>query len=165
MKDRTKANVHTAYVGESKAVFRLRAFAKKADEEDYPQLARLFRAIAESESVHAENYFRLLEEVGTSEENVKRCFETEMAISERTYPKFLKEAIADQEPAALWFFECAVNTEARHAKLYRFAAQHMVMDRLVSYYVCQNCGWTADEKCPDQCPNCGKLKDFFKEIN
>jgi len=66
-KTKTRENLEIAFVGEIKAYFRLLSFAKKAEEEGYPQIAALFRAVAEAEFVHARNYFSLIEKVGTTE--------------------------------------------------------------------------------------------------
>jgi len=71
------------------------AFAKKADEEGYPQVARLFRAVATAEGVHAREHFTLLEKVKSTEENLKSSFEKETFVNEVTYPAFLKDAWAD----------------------------------------------------------------------
>jgi rubrerythrin len=160
----TRKNLEKAFIGEVKAHFRLLSFAKKADEEGYPQIALLFRAVAEAEAVHARNYFSLLETVGATEENLKRSFENETFVSELAYPEMLKQAWKDEDKAAIWWFTAARNAEERHAKLYKYALEHMISDRMTVYYVCTHCGWVEDATCPDACPNCGKDKSWFKLV-
>ncbi len=154
MKDRSNDNIQRAFTGEAKAYFRLRAFAKKAEEEGYPQIAALFRAISEAEKVHAEKHFALLEKVKSTEENLKDSFEKESFVNEVTYPEFLQQAWAEEEHAAIRALTLARNAEERHAKFYKAALTHMIADREVTYLVCPNCGWVEESARPETCPNC-----------
>lgn len=159
-----KALMTEAFLGEARAHFRLLAYAQRADEEGYPQLARLFRAIAEAERVHARNHASLLDSVGSTEENLQAAFHSETFVNEVAYPRLLREAWALDDKAAIWFLTAARNAEERHAKLYKMALQHMVADRLSVYFVCDNCGWVAEDAAPDLCPNCGKPAASFRRM-
>jgi len=163
-KTKTRENLEIAFVGEIKAYFRLLSFAKKAEEEGYPQTAALFEAVAEAEFVHARNYFSLIEKVGTTEENLKRSFENETFASELAYPEMIKQAWQDDDKAAIWWFTAARNADERHAKLYKYAINHMLSERMTVYYVCTHCGWIEDGLLPEKCPNCGKDREWFKKI-
>lgn len=153
-----------AFLGEARAHFRLLAYARKADEEGYPQIARLFRAIAEGERVHAQNHASLLEDVGSTEENLQAAFASESFVNQVAYPKLLQEAWALDDKAAIWFLTSARNAEERHARLYKMALQHMISDRMPMYLVCQNCGWVAEDAAPEKCPNCGRSAESFRQI-
>jgi rubrerythrin len=157
-------NLLEAFVGEAKAYFRLLAFAKKAEEEGYPQIAALFQAISLAEKVHAEQHFSLLEKVKSTEENLKYSFEKETFVNEVAYPQYLRQAWADEDKEAIWAFTSARNAEERHAKLYKAALTHMVADREVAYFVCSNCGWVEESICPEVCPNCGKTSDHCIQV-
>ncbi|MGA7876352.1 MAG: rubrerythrin family protein, partial [Desulfoferrobacter sp.] len=141
MTEATLENLTQAFIGEAKAYFRLKAFADKADEEGYPQIAALFRAIATAESVHAQRHFELLEKVKSTEENLKSSFEKETFVNQVAYPEFLRQAWADEDKKAVWAFTSARNAEERHAKLYKETLTHMVADRETVYFVCTYCGW------------------------
>ena len=94
MQEKTKNNVYTAFIGEAKAYFRLLSYAEKADEEQEPQIALLFRAIAEAEKVHATKQLNLLKDllVKDTDTNLENSFQREKSVSENTYPEFIKDA-------------------------------------------------------------------------
>ena len=92
MDDRMKEALHEAYTGEAKASLRLKIYAKKAEEEGYLQIAKLFRAIAASEEIHGERALRVLREIGTTEENLQESFESETNVAQLAYEKYLKLA-------------------------------------------------------------------------
>jgi rubrerythrin len=156
-----------AFAGESKAYIRNTAFAKQADQEGYPQIARLFRAVAEAEKVHAEEYLKYLEGVvKDTESNLKAAFENEIRAKTDFYPEFIKEAMALKREDVAWSFIRSRDVEDRHAKLYKDALAAMVSDKEVPYHVCQVCGYVfEDELLPDQCPVCGAKKEKFKRVN
>lgn len=166
MKERTRNNVHTAFVGEAKAYFRLSAYAEKAEEEDVPQVALLFRAIAEAERVHATRHMNLLKDmiVKDTDTNLEKSFQQEKSISENEYPKFYDEAEEDGEDAAALVFSQARDAESYHAKLYDQAIYHVIRDEVKAYHVCQVCGYVTDAQLPDICPVCGAPKEKFKTL-
>ncbi len=167
MKTKTKDNVYTAFVGEAKAYFRLTAFAEKADEEDVPQIAMLFRAIADAERVHATRHLRLIKDVMVkdTDTNLEKSFQHEKSVSENQYPDFIKDAEDDGEKAAALTFSQARDAEIFHAKLYERAIYHVIKDVIKDYHVCQVCGYVVDNKIPDKCPICNAPKEKFKTID
>ena len=106
MKPKTKENVHQAFIGEAKAYFRLLAYAERAEEEDVPQVALLFRAIAEAERVHANRQMNLVKDliVKDTDTNLENSFQREKSVSENVYPDFLKDAEDEGETAAALAF-------------------------------------------------------------
>ena len=166
MKEKTKKNIYTAFIGEAKAYFRLLAYAEKADEEKIPQIALLFRAIAEAERVHATRQLNLVKDmiVKDTDTNLEKSFQREKSVSENEYPKFLKEAEDEGEKAAALVFSHARDAESFHAKLYERAIYHVIKDIVKTYHVCQVCGYVTDKKLPDKCPICGAPKEKFKSI-
>jgi len=166
MKEKTKKNIYKSFIGEAKAYFRLLAYAEKADEEKVPQIALLFRAIAEAERVHATRQLNLVKDmiVKDTDTNLEKSFQREKSISENEYPKFLKEAEDEDEKAAALVFSHARDAESFHAKLYERAIYHVIKDIVKAYHVCQVCGYVTDKKLPVNCPICGAPKEKFKSI-
>ncbi len=164
MTDKTRANVEAAFVGEAKAYFRLLAFAGKADEEGYPQVAKLFRAVAAAEAVHAKSHFELLEKVRSTEENLIFSFEKETFVNRVAYPEFLKQAWADEDKLAVWYFTKARNAEERHAHLYKLAISDMASEKETRYFVCSYCGWVETQERPEKCSNCGRAQELYNEV-
>jgi rubrerythrin len=167
LKDGTRSNLYKAFAGEAKAHIRLLAFARKAEEEGFAQIARLFRAIAAAEEVHAGNHLRLLGEnvIRTTEENLAYSFEMETTINEVTYPLFITEAEREGEQAAVLSFSAVRDVEEGHARLYKKAMDHLLQDEVSEYYVCGVCGYTSDGVLPDQCPICGADSEAFRRID
>ncbi len=166
MKEKTKKNVETAFVGEAKAYFRLLAYAEKADEEEIPQMALLFRAIAEAERVHATRNLNLVKDlvVKDTDTNLEKSFQREKTVSENIYPDFIKEAEDEGETAVAQVFSYARDAETYHAKLYERAIYDVIKDKVNAYYVCQVCGYVTDKKAPEKCPVCGAPKEKFKAV-
>jgi rubrerythrin len=138
----------------------LLAFARKADEEGYPQIAKLFRAVAAAEGVHAERHLRLLGEavVKSTDENLQSSFDRETTVNQVYYPQFIQEAEEEGEQAAALTFSQAREV---HAKLYKRALGAMIRDETHDYYVCQVCGYVAEREPPDQCPICNAKRERF----
>jgi len=167
MKEKTTENVKAAFVGEAKAYFRLMAFAEKAKEEEIPQIALLFRAIAEAERVHATRHLNLLKDVVVkdTDTNLEKSFQSEKTVSENVYPDFIKIAQDEGEEAVATTFSHARDAETYHAKLYERAMYNVIKDEVKAYHVCQVCGYVTDKKPPDTCPICGAPKESFKTID
>jgi rubrerythrin len=165
MGERTRRNLEEAFLGEAKAHFRLKAFAKKADDDGYHAVARLFRAVAEAEGVHAANHFARLNRVGETQDNLKASFEKETFVNEVAYPRLLKEAWAEEEKDAVWTLTKARNVEERHARLYRTALSRMTVETLPVYFVCGICGWIAEGGAPVSCPNCEGPGEEFRRVD
>ena len=166
MQERTRDNIYKAFVGEAKAYFRLLAYAQKADEEGVPQVALLFRAIAEAERVHATRHLNSLKEVivKDTDANLEASFQQEKAISENTYPDFIQQAEEDGEKAAAIAFTQARDAETFHAKLYERAIMNVIKNVVKAYHICQVCGYVTEKKIPKRCPVCGAPQEKFKTI-
>ncbi len=161
---KTLENLKAGFVAESQAHQRNLAFALKADQEGYPQVAKLFRAIAEAEGIHAFNHLRLLGGVDSTQENLESAFERENLASS-TYPLFIREANEEDDRHVATVFSYSRDVEREHAKLYKKALEHMVSESETEYYVCGVCGYVSDGVLPDECPVCGAPKDKFRTVS
>jgi len=160
----TTENLKAAFAGESQANRKYTAFARKADEEGYPQAAKLFRAAAEAETVHALKHLEVLGEVGTTMDNLKEAIIGETYEFERMYPDFIAEAKEDGNMRAQMSFDNANAVEMIHAQLYKKAFDNLDNFEVVDYYVCQVCGNTVEREAPETCPICGAPKTRFMLI-
>ncbi len=160
---KTLKNLKDGFVAESQAHQRNLAFALKAEEESYRQVARLFRAVAEAEGVHAFNHLRLLGGVSETQENLETAFEREN-LAGSTYPQFIKEANQEANAHVARIFSYSRDVERGHAKLYEKALEHMLGDVDTEYYVCGVCGYVSDGALPDQCPICGAPAERFRKV-
>ena len=167
MKEKTAENVKAAFIGEAKAYFRLLAFAEKAEEEDVPQIALLFRAIADAERVHATRHLNLMKDiiVKDTDTNLEKSFQSEISVSENVYPDFIKIAQDEGEENVALTFSQARDAESFHAKLYERAMYQVIKNEVKAYHVCQVCGYVTDKKIPDNCPVCGAPKEKFKTLD
>ena len=161
MDDKIKDAMHQAYAGESKASLRLKVFAEKADQEGYPQLAKLFRVISFSEELHGKKALRLLREIKSTEENLAESFESETRVAGIAYDKFIKSAEEVGDRSASIYFSQSRDVEEIHAKLYKEAMDHVLEERMTTYYVCDVCGYVSDGILPEECPVCGAKQDRF----
>jgi rubrerythrin len=163
---KTEEFLKEAFAGESQANRKYLAYAAKADQEGYPQVARLFRAAAEAETVHAHNHLRALKAIGGTKENLADAIQGETHEFKAMYPEMIAAAKAEGKKNAEQSFSYANEVEQIHAQLY-----HKLLDSLGSaqedynYYVCPVCGYTAEKKPPDACPVCGTKGDKFKKID
>jgi rubrerythrin len=153
-----------AYDGESKASVRLRVYADKADEEEYTGVARLFRAVADSEAIHARNALRLLHEIKDTETNLSDSLAREQKIAQVAYSSFIATAEAEENKPVATMFTWARDVEDQHIKLYEKALEHLLAEEEPTYYVCDVCGYVADGEVPDKCPVCGNPSDVFYEV-
>ena len=162
---KTMRNLRASYAGEAKAQVRNRLFAEIAEEEGYVQIAKLFRAVSEAESVHARNALKLLGELENTENNLRFAFEHENLAKNQFYPQFIREAEEEGNAEASRRFSQARDVEERHAQLYRSALNYLVNDESADYFVCQICGYLAESQSPDRCPVCGAQSKFFKKVD
>ena len=160
---KTFKNIKIGFVAESQAHLRNLAFAMKAEQEGYPQMAKLFRAIAEAEAVHAFNHLRLLGVVSGTQENLESAFEREN-LAASTYPQFIREANEEGNTGIATIFSYSHAVEKGHAQLYKKALGHMMAESETEYYVCQVCGHVSDGVLPDECPVCGAGKEKFRRV-
>jgi len=161
---RLKKACFAAYVGEAKAALRLKVFADVAEKEGFPQIARLFRAIGFSEEIHGGRMLRLLEDPGSTEENLQRSFDSESTIAGVTYNRFIQLATAENEDVAAKIFTHCRDTEGFHAQLYMDAMARMMDDRETEYHVCRICGHVVAGDVPDRCPVCNVTSDKFVKM-
>ena len=160
---KTEQNLKDAFAGESQANRKYLAFAEKADKEGYAQAARLFRAAAAAETVHAHAHLRTLKGVGATVDNLKEAIAGETHEFKNMYPAMIKEAKAEDHKAALRSFEFANAVEKVHAQLYQKALDNLQTLQETDIYVCNVCGYTCEGEAPDECPVCkAKRKAFFK---
>lgn len=157
----TKSALHMAYTGEAKAALRLKVYADKAQKEGYPQMAKLFRVVAFSEEIHGSRALKLLREIKSTEENLAASFEAETHVADVAYDRFIKQAEAEGDKAAVLHFSQSRDVEEIHAKLYKEAMNHLMEERETTYYVCRVCGYIADGVFPDTCPVCSAGKEQF----
>ena len=160
----TLRNLKAGFVAESQAHLRNLAFAMKAEQEGYRQVARLFRAIAEAEAVHAFNHLRLLAAVSSTQDNLQSAFEREKLAS-NSYPQFIKKANEEGNENVARVFSYSRDVERGHTRLYEAALQHMLADVDTEYNVCSICGYVADGELPDQCPVCGAPRGKFRKVD
>ncbi len=154
-----------AFAGESKAHVRNLAYGNKAEQEGFSQIAKLFRAVAEAERVHADEYLKYLEgTIGETEDNLKAAFESEIKAKTDIYPGFIQKAFALKREDVAWSFSRSRDVEERHAKLYKNALAAMIADQEAEYHVCQVCGYVFDGDLPAACPVCRAAKEKFKKI-
>jgi rubrerythrin len=164
MDDKIKDAMGQVYTGESKALLRLQVYAKKAEEEGYPQMAKLFRVVAFSEWLHGSRALRYLKEIKGTEENLKLSFESETRVAGIAYEQFIKTATELDDTAALTIFAQSRDVEEVHAKLYKEAMNHLMEEKETTYWVCNVCGYVSDGVLPDVCPVCQATKDKFVEF-
>ncbi|MCK5187429.1 MAG: rubrerythrin family protein [Deltaproteobacteria bacterium] len=160
----TLDNLKEAFAGESQANRTYLAFAKKADEEGYPQAARLFRAAADAETVHAHNHLNVLGGVKSTLENLQAAYEGEHEEFTVMYPGFIEQAKKEGNNDAIQTFYWANEVEKVHGNLYKQATDNLKSLKATDYYVCQRCGYTAEGNAPEKCPVCGASQDKFKKI-
>ncbi len=152
-----------AFAGESQANRKYLAFAKQADKEGYPQVAKLFRAAAEAETVHAHNHLRTLAGVKGTADNLKEAIAGETHEFKEMYPEMIGHAQEEKLKAAEMTFNFANEVEKVHAALYQHALDNLDNLKEVDYYVCSVCGYTCENEAPDKCPVCNaKASAFFK---
>jgi rubrerythrin len=158
-------DLKAAFAGESQANRKYLAFAKKADEEGYPQAAKLFRAAAEAETVHAHNHLKAMDGVGSTLDNLKEAMGGETYEFETMYPPMVKDAEADDNKKALRSFTFAMEVEKVHAAMYKEAISKInTKEEVYDYFVCPVCGFTAPKYAPEKCPVCGAPGTKFTKV-
>ena len=162
---KTEENLRTAFAGESQANRRYLFFASKAEKEGYPQVARLFRAAAEAETVHARNHFNAMDGVGSTKDNLTAASMGEHHEFTRMYPPFIEIAIDEQNERAENSFNLANEVEKIHHRLFEATLKAVESGQALEaepYFVCQTCGNTVAGEAPEKCPVCGGVHTFKK---
>ncbi len=162
---KTEQNLLNAFAGESQANRKYLAFAQKAEAEGHGQVAKLFRAAAEAETVHAINHLRELGGIQSTDKNLHVALTGESYEFQQMYPRMIEDAKVEGIQGALRSFNFANEVEKVHAALYDKAIKNLGKSLDMDYYVCQVCGYTAEGEAPDDCPVCKAKKQAFKKVN
>ena len=154
-----------AFAGESQARNKYIAFGKKAEDEGFSAAAKLFRAAAEAEKVHAQNHFKAAGEVKLTAENLQAAINGENYEVTTMYPPMLKNAEEEGNKRAATSFNYALEVEKVHEALYRDALATLSKDAEVfDYYVCPVCGYTHPRNAPEKCPVCSTPGSKFTQV-
>jgi rubrerythrin len=162
----TESNLKEAFAGESQANRKYLAFAKKAEQEGFANVARLFKTAAEAETLHALAHLAAMDGIQSTLENLRAAKGGETYESTEMYPPMLQQAIADDHKAKR-MFGYALRAEAVHAKLYEMAIQALEQGKDLaenSFYLCPVCGHIELGKAPDSCPICGAKGEKFLQV-
>ncbi len=164
---KTSEDLKAAFAGESQANRRYLAFANKAEAEGHPQIARLFRAVAHGETIHAFSHLRVMDGVKSTAENLEVAIAGENYESVTMYPEFIKDAETEGNQRAVKSFSGAMEVEKVHEVLYREALEMLQKGEAFEefdYYVCPVCGYVHKRNAPDKCPICGAPGSKFEVI-
>ena len=165
---KTNENLKAAFAGESQANRRYLAFAQKAEEEGVTQAAKLFRAAAEAETIHALNHLRITGEIKTTSDNLNAAVSGETFEFNKMYPEYISKAKQEGNKQAAWSFDVASKVEQVHAGLFQKTIDTLKNKKSlekVDYYVCSVCGNTVEGAPPENCPICGAQRiKFFKSV-
>jgi rubrerythrin len=161
----TIKNLEDAFAGESQASQKYTAFAKKADRDGFANVARLFRAAAEAERIHAEGHLKALDGIGTTAENLQAAINGETYEYKEMYPPMHQQAMKEEHKAKR-MFGYAKEAEEVHAKLYAMAleAVNQGKDLEVDFYLCPICGYIEFGKPTEACPICGTKPEKFVQM-
>lgn len=162
---KTEQNLLKAFAGESQANRKYLAFAKQAEKEGFPQAAKLFRAAAEAETIHAHAHLRALGAIKSTAENLKEAVAGETHEFKEMYPEMIETAKSEGNKAAERTFTFANEVEKVHAALYQKASENLESMPEVKYYICATCGYTAENEPPGKCPVCGANAKAFFEVS
>ena len=159
----TIENLHEAFAGESQAFQTYSAFAKKADQDGFPNIAKLFRLTAQAEKIHADGHFRSMNGVGSTVENLNAAIAGETTEYKEMYPPMLLQA-ERENPKAGSMFEYALDAENIHAGLYKQAMDAAKSGKdlgVTEFFLCPVCGNIEFGKPLDKCRVCGTLGTRF----
>jgi len=164
MSDKTKKNLKIAFAGECQANRRYLVYAKKAEEEGFPNMARLFRVIADAEIIHANKHLDALKGVKSTLENTQSALQGESEEATGMYPMFVYQAKRDADNDALNSFFYAQEAEATHLNLYEKALSALKEGKdpeVGALYVCKVCGYTVEGPASEKCYTCGEGREAF----
>ena len=163
---KTMDHLKAAFAGESQANRKYLAFAAKADQDGYPQIAKLFRAVAEAETIHAHTHLRALGEIKSTSENLQTAIAGEKYEVTSMYPEFIADAQKEEMKRALTSFKWALEVEKIHEQLYKNALEDLDNPKEgVAYYICPICGFTHEGPYAGKCPVCNTPGDRFQKID
>ena len=162
---KTHENMMAAFAGESQANRKYLAFARQAEKEGLPQVAKLFRAAAEAETIHALAHLRNAGKIGSTADNLKSAIEGETYEFTKMYPEMITEAEAEGEKVPGRYFGWANAVEEVHANLYKKALPDPAALPEVDYYVCSVCGYTHEGPHDGKCPVCNAAPSAFYKVD
>ena len=162
---KTEKDLAAGFAGESQANMKYLAFAAKAEDEGYMQVAKLFRATAEAERIHAHSHLKTLGLIKTTADNLETAIAGETYEFSEMYPEFIKDAKAEGHTAALRSFTLANEAEKVHAELYQKALTNLDKNASFDYYLCTICGHIHEAGAPDVCPICGAKAQAYKKFD
>jgi rubrerythrin len=160
---KTQENLMKAFAGESQANRRYLAFAQRAESEGYSQVAKLFKAVAEGETIHALSHLAKTGKISTTSDNLKTAILGETEEFQNMYPEMIKDAEEEGDNSAKIGFVWANEVEKRHAELYEKALDNLDNKEEIDYYVCSGCGYLAEGEAPEVCPVCGAPRSSFSK--
>lgn len=163
---KTDTDLKEAFAGESQANRKYLAFSKKAEQEGHRRAAKLFRAAAAAETIHAHNHLRELGGVRSTRENLLEAITGESHEFQNMYPAMIEDARTEGRTGALRSFEYANAVEKVHAALYRKVLDALEKDQGgdADFHVCVVCGYTVEGEAPDECPVCRSKKQAFTKV-
>ena len=161
----TLENVKEAFAGESQASQKYQAFAKKAERDGFPNVAKLFLTASAAEKIHAEGHLRAMDGIGSTEENLQAAIEGETDEFTNMYPPMIEQAEAEGHKAQR-MFKYASSAEAVHAKIYKMALEAIQNgeDFAAEFYLCPVCGHIELGAPPENCPICGVKGEKFMQV-
>ena len=163
---KTEDALKEAFAGESQANRKYLAFAAKADQEGFAQAARLFRAAAEAETIHAHAHLKALKGIRSTKENLQEAVDGETHEFKSMYPAMIEAAKAEGHKEAERSSVFANEVEKIHAGLYQRMLDNLDgAKETFSYYICPVCGYTAEKEAPETCPVCGAKGKMFKKVD
>jgi rubrerythrin len=165
---KTEKNLQQAFSGESTANRRYTLYSEKAEEDGQPQVARLFRAAALAEAIHARNHFNAFDGIGSTKDNLTAAVLGEHEEFSYMYPGFIDDAERERNSRGLQTFQWANAVEKVHHRLFEKSLEAVREDKKPAetvYYVCQRCGNTVEGEAPDRCPICGAPRDRFTLVD
>lgn len=167
MKKMTEKSLNEAFAGESMAHMKYLAFSEIAESEGFKNVARLFKAIAYAEQVHATNHAKNLGLLKETKDNLEAAIEGETFEVDEMYPAYDAIAKLQDEKGAQQSIHYAVEAEKIHASLYQMAKEAVISGKdaeISDIYICPVCGYTHTGEPPERCPVCGATKDKFRKF-
>lgn len=165
MSEKTEQNLAQAFAAESRAAARNSAFAQKADHDGQPQIGRLFRALADSESIQARRYLMLLRgKISATPDNLEAAYRDILKAYEEEYPRIIREAGDEGLKTAESSFSQSRDVKTTLMALIKKGLNHELSEVDLDYYVCQICGFTNPSRVPEKCPVCGAIPGKFKLV-
>jgi rubrerythrin len=161
---KTATDLQNAFAGESQANRKYLAWSKKAEQEGFKQVAKLFKAVAEAETIHAHLHLREMGGIKSTKENLEAAISGEVFEYQKMYPEMIEDAKAEGVKTALVTFTYANEVEKVHAELYKKALTDLGKNADADYYLCSVCGHTVENEPPDECPVCKSKKAAYKKV-